>query len=230
MVFKRPRVRYATTPESTTPYQAAGQVWDARLGSLRAQAIHWRWAAFGCLGVTVLLAAGLVGLSLRARITPYVVEVDRLGEVKTIGAALEHYRPSDAQIAHQLERFVRDVRSLPLDPIVLRENWLEAYDTVTDRGAASLNDYARVNNRFGDVGQNTIAVEVTSVVRASEKSFQVRWMERAYTNGALATTQRWTSILSFVVQPPSDEQRLRKNPLGVYVDGLNWSRDVNSQD
>ena len=80
------------------------------------------------------------------------------------------------------------------------------------------------------MGQNTIAVEVTSVVRASEKSFQVRWMERAYTNGALATTQRWTSILSFVVQPPSDEQRLRKNPLGVYVDGLNWSRDVNSQD
>jgi len=230
MAFKRASVRYSTTPTPATPYQAAQQVWDERLGSARVQAANWRWMAIGSLTLCLVLASGLLWTSTRSMITPYVVEVDRLGEVKSVGAALENYRPTDAQIAHHLEHFIRDVRSLPLDPIVLRTDWLEAYDAVTDHGAATLNEYARANDRFGQVGQNSIAVEVTSVVRASDKSFQVRWIERSYTAGTPGTTERWTALVSIVLQPPHDEQRLRKNPLGVYVDGLNWSRDVGTAD
>ena len=33
MRFKRPQVRYADTPQPATPYQAAAQVWDERIGS-----------------------------------------------------------------------------------------------------------------------------------------------------------------------------------------------------
>ena len=35
MLFKRPQVRYSDTPEPVTPYQAAAQVWDNRIGSAR---------------------------------------------------------------------------------------------------------------------------------------------------------------------------------------------------
>jgi type IV secretion system protein VirB5 len=226
MPMKRASVRYSTTPEPTTPYQAAQQLWDERIGSSRVQARNWRLMAFGCLGLSILVAGGLVWQSTRSHITPYVVEVDHLGEVKAVGPAIQAYRPADAQIAHHLERFIRDVRSLPIDPIVLRDNWLEAYDYATERGAATLNEYARANDPFSHVGQNSVAIEVTSVVRASENSFQVRWIERSYANGAPSTTERWTAILSIVIRQPADEQRLRKNPLGLYVDGLNWSREL----
>jgi type IV secretion system protein VirB5 len=226
MPMKRASVRYSTTPEPTTPYQAAQQLWDERIGSSRVQARNWRLMAFGCLGLSILVAGGLVWQATRSHITPYVVEVDHLGEVKAVGPAIQAYRPADAQIAHHLERFIRDVRSLPIDPIVLRDNWLEAYDYATERGAATLNEYARANDPFSHVGQNSVAIEVTSVVRASENSFQVRWIERSYANGAPSTTERWTAILSIVIRPPADEQRLRKNPLGLYVDGLNWSREL----
>ena len=121
---------------------------------------------------------------------------------------------------------MRDVRSVPLDPIVLRDDWLEAYDYTTERGATTLNEYARANDPFAHVGQNSIAIEVTSIVRASDTSFQVRWIERSFANGAPTTTERWTAILSIVMRPPADVQRLRKNPLGLYVDGLNWSREL----
>ena len=226
MPFKRAGVRYSTTPEPETPYQRAAQAWDDRLGSARVQARNWRIMAFGCLALTTLSAAGLVWQAGRSTITPYVVEVDRLGDVHAVGAAAEAYAPSDAQIAYQLAQFLNNVRSLPLDPIVVRQNWLAAYDYTTDRGAASLNDYARANDPFGKVGKLTIAVEVTSVVRASPDSFQVRWIERRYEQGALAGTDRWTGILSIVLQPPTTEERLRKNPLGIYVNGLNWSREL----
>ena len=188
MRFKRPLVRYADTPAPVTPYQAAAQVWDERIGSARVQAKNWRLMAFGCLTLALLMAGGLVWRSAQSIVTPYVIEVDQAGQVRTVGEATTPYRPGDAQIAHHLARFINDVRSLSIDPIVVRRNWLEAYDYATDRGAATLNDYARANDPFSRIGQNSVAVEVISVVRASDSSFQVRWIERGYVNGAPAAT------------------------------------------
>ena len=226
MRFKRAAVRYSDTPKPETPYQRAGQVWDERLGASRVQARNWRLMAFASLGLSLLMGTGLVWQAGRSSITPYVVEVDRQGDVRAVGAAAETYVPSDAQIANHLARFISDVRALPLDPIVVRQDWLEAYDYATDRGAAVLNEYARANDPFAKVGKQSVAVEVVSVVRASPGSFQLRWIERRYENGALAATERWTAILSIVLQPPGNEAQLRKNPLGIYVNGLNWSREL----
>ncbi len=226
MPFRRAGVRYSTTPEPETPYSRAGQVWDERLGSARVQAKNWRMMAFGCLALSAASSLGLIWQAGRSSITPYVVEVDKLGQVHAVGAAAEAYHPSDAQIAYHLAQFITNVRSLPLDPVVVRQDWLNAYDFTTDRGAAVLNESARANDPFGKIGKETIAVEVTSVVRASPGSFQVRWIERQYQEGALVSTDRWTAILAVVLQPPTTEERLRKNPLGIYVNGLNWSREL----
>ncbi len=230
MLFKRPQVRYSATPEPVTPYQAAAQVWDQRIGSARVQAKNWRLMAFGCLSLALMMAGGLVWRSAQSIVTPFVVEVDNAGQVRAVGEAASPYKPNDAQIAHHLARFVTDVRSLSIDPIVVRQNWLEAYEYTTDRGAATLNDYARANDPFSRIGQSSVAVEVTSVVRASDTSFQVRWIERHYANGAPSGTERWTAVLSVVLQPPRTEQRLRKNPLGIYVNGLSWSRELEATD
>ena len=226
MRFRRAQVRYSDTPEPVTPYQAAAQAWDDRIGSARVQAKNWRLMAFGCLFLAMLMAGGLVWRSAQSIVTPFVVEVDRTGQVRAVGEAATPYRPNDAQIAYHLARFITDVRSLSIDPIVVRKNWLEAYDYAIDRGAATLNDYARSNDPFASVGQRTIAVEVTSVVRASDNSFQVRWIERSFVNGAPAGTERWTAVLTIVLQPPRTEERLRKNPLGIHVIGLSWSREL----
>ncbi len=226
MRFRRAAVRYSDSPQPETPYQRAGQVWDERLGASRAQALNWRLMAFASLGLSLLMGTGLVWQAGRSSITPYVVEVDKQGDVRAVGAATEAYTPTDAQIANHLARFISDVRALPLDPIIVRQDWLEAYDYATDRGAAVLNEYARTNDPFAKVGKQSVAVEIVSVVRASPGSFQLRWIERRYENGTLAATERWTAILSIVLQPPGNEAQLRKNPLGIYVNGLNWSREL----
>ena len=45
-------------------------------------------------------------------------------------------------------------------------------------------------------------------------------------NGQLAETTRWTAILTIVVQVPRNPDRLRANPLGIYVNAINWSREL----
>lgn len=228
MRFKRPQVRYGDTPRPATPYQAAAQVWDERIGSARVQARNWRLMAFGCLLLAMLIAGGLVWRSAQSIVTPYVVEVDRSGQVRAVGEAAATYRPDDAQIAFHLAQFITRVRSLSVDPVVVRQNWLDAYNYTTDKGAGVLNDFARSNDPFARVGKESVTVQITSVVRASDASFNVRWTEQRFANGAPAGTERWNAVISIVLQPPRTEQRLRKNPLGIYVSGLSWSRELDA--
>ena len=225
-MFRRPTIRSGQIPEPTTPYQRAAQVWDDRIGAARVQAKNWRLAFFGALALSGGLSAGLVWQSARGHIVPWVVQVDRLGEAQAVAPAEAGYRPTDPQIAFHLARFIEQVRAIPADPVIVRQNWLRAYDFTTDKGALALNDYARVNDPFAKVGKRQIAVEVSSVIRASPDSFRIAWTERRYQDGSLADTARWSAILTVVVQAPRDAERLRANPLGIYVNAINWSKEL----
>ncbi|MFQ3452405.1 conjugal transfer protein TrbF [Bradyrhizobium sp. UFLA01-814] len=225
-VFRRSSVRYGRTPEPETPYQRAAQVWDERIGSARVQAKNWRLMAFGSLILSCGLAGGLVWQSTHGTVVPWVVQVDKLGEAQAVAPAVADYRPGDPQIAWYLAHFIAMVRSLPADPIIVRENWLKAYDFTTTAGAMALNDYARANDPFASLGKQQVAIDVSSVIRASPDSFRVAWVEHRYQDGALAGTTRWTAILTIAIQPPTDADRLRKNPLGIYVNAINWSKEL----
>lgn len=228
MLFKRSMQRYGRTPLPETPYQRAGQLWDERIGSARVQARSWRLMAFGCLFLTAGTSAALAWQSLQSRVTPYVVEVDRLGEARAVQAADVEYRPTDPQVAWHLARFITNIRSVSLDPVLMRRAWLEAYDFATRRGAQFLGEYARAASPFAQVGERTVSVQVTSVVRASDRSFQVKWTETVFERGVQAGTSRWTAILTIVTKAPASADVLRRNPLGIYVDAIDWSRELDS--
>ncbi|HLG89148.1 MAG TPA: conjugal transfer protein TrbF [Alphaproteobacteria bacterium] len=224
--FHRSVHRYARTEAPETPYQRAAQVWDDRIGSARVQARNWRAMAFGLFALGATIVADDVHVRSHTQIVPWVVEVDRLGNARASGPADPNFQPSDPQIANQLARFTVDWRALSIDPIVVRQNWLEAYEFATDRGAATLNEWARVNDPFAKVGQRSVSIEVTSVVRASDSSFQVKWTETAYDAGSLVSSDRFTAIYTIVHKAPPDQQAFQKNPLGIYVNGVNWSREL----
>ncbi|TAJ77796.1 MAG: conjugal transfer protein TrbF [Sphingobium sp.] len=225
-IFKRPSTHFGKVPQPETPYQKAAQVWDERIGSARVQARNWRYMAFGCLILSAGFASALVWQSARGTVVPWVVQVDSVGQAQTVAPATADYRPTDPQIAFHLGRFIEQVRAIPADAIIVRQNWLRAYEFTTDRGAAALNEHARTNDPFTRVGRQQVAVEVSSVIRASPDSFRVAWTERHFESGQLSSTERWTAILTIVIQTPRDAERLRVNPLGIYVNAISWSREM----
>jgi len=226
MHFKRSVQRYGRTAEPETPYQRAGQLWDERIGSARVQARNWRLMAFGGLVLTTAMSGALIWQSTQSRITPYVVEVDRLGEARAVTPAEAGYRPTDPQVAWHLARFIENVRSVSLDPVLMRRDWLAAYDFVTQRGAIFLGDYARSADPFARIGDRTVSVQVTSVVRASDQSFQVKWTEAVFDRGTQTNASHWTAILTVKLKPAASADGLIKNPLGVYIDAIDWSREL----
>lgn len=224
--FRSSSSRYARSPEPETPYQRAGQAWDDRVGAAWAQARGWRAIAFATLTLAAGEACALTWMAGRGTVTPWIVQVDPHGRVQAVAPAGAGARPTDPQVAWHLARFVSDVRSLPSDPVVLRENWLRAYDFARGPGTAALNGFAREANPFSRLGGEQVSVEVSSVVRSSPTSFRLEWVERRYADGQLAETSRWSGILGVQVDTPRDAEALRRNPLGVFVTALDWSKEL----
>ena len=225
-MFRRPAAHYGQAPEPDTPYHRARQVWDDRIGAVAV--IGRRLWALALVegGVIVVLAAALAWSTARGSIIPWVVEIDRLGETRVVAPAVAGYQPTDPQIAYQLARFIESVRGRPSDPIILRKAFLSAYAFTTDQGALALNAYAQEADPFAAIGREQVSVEVASVIRASPSSFRLVWTERHYQDGALSATDRWSAILSVVIAPPRDAERLKANPLGLYVNAINWSKEM----
>jgi type IV secretion system protein VirB5 len=217
--------RFGVTPQPETPYQRAGQAWDERIGSARVQARSWRLAALGLLMANTALCGSLAWLATRGSVTPWVVQVDHLGEPRVVAPAVQGARPTDPMIAWTLARFITDVRAVSTDPVIMRQAWLRAYDFTDTAGAAALSDSARRNDPFAQVGRAQVVVTVSSVVRATPSSFRVAWSEQRYADGQLAGIERWSAILTLVVKPPRTPEGLRANPLGVFITGLSWSKE-----
>ena len=185
LMFKRPSVRYGRTPEPETPYQRAGQVWDERIGAARVQAKNWRLMAFGSLILSASFATALVWQSLR-------------GTRRALGGAGRQTRPGAGGRARRgrlpadrsADRLVSGPlhRRCPQHPGRSDHRAAElarAYDFTTTDGAAALNEYARADDPFAKLGKQQIAVDVSSVIRASP--------DRSASPGCSAATRtaRW---------------------------------------
>lgn len=225
-MFKRPEIRYGVTPEPDTPYRRARQAWDDREGRLAVTGRRAWSVALVQGGAIVALVGALIWQSARGQVVPWVVEVDRFGEARTVAPAVADFKPSDFLIAARLQRFIEEVRSVSSDPVIVTRNWLSAYDFTTDKGAAALSAYAQANDPRQRVGKEQVSVDVLSVLRASPTSFRITWIERRYQNGAVAGTERWSAMLTLVDRPTTKVDQLKKNPLHIYVDAIDWSKEM----
>ncbi len=150
--FRAPTKTFAADPPDT-PYARARQEWDARMGSAVLSARAWRLTAFASLGLAAALGVSVTLVALNQRTFVHVVEVSPEGQVMQVRAAEGRWTPTNTQIAHHLGRFVRLVRSLPTDGVVLRENWLEAYRFLTPQAGAQLSEIARQDDPFLSLGR-----------------------------------------------------------------------------
>lgn len=223
--FFRPKRALSATPVST-PYQRAGQVWDERMGLSLAHARNWRRIAFANIALAAFLGAGWWMQSRQAVVKPFVVEVSEWGQTQRITALDGHYEPNSAQVSHALAQWIIRVRSKSTDPVIIRQNWLGAYDLVTHRAAAFLNDWAKGHDPFAEVGREAVTVDVLNVVRRTERSFDIQWKETRYLDGQQASQARWRALIAIKLQPPRTEAELMKNPLGIRIEDVSWTPDA----
>lgn len=218
--------------EPKTPLHAAARAgWDDRLGHLAKQARNWRLAFFAVLALAMVAVAGLAVLANKPDPRPLYVTVDRAtGQPNVMGYAAgeTHYTPGVAEIRYFLQQWIYRVRSVPLDPVVVRQNWLQAYAFMEPVAATKLNDWARApGSPLQKLGAQTVSVQVDSVLPISGNSYEARWTETTYDkNGAVTGAAKWAATFTIDVIPPTNDRAAMHNPLGLYIRNFSWHRDL----
>ena len=120
---------------------------------------NWQLVAFWSLGLLTVCVASYIRVASSARVVPYIVEVDRLGQVMTAKEAEVMATPEPRLIASQLAGFVRTVRTiLPASPPRVQAELMRQAYAFVDQGSAA-------------AGRRLVLV---SIVRRGENSLVVR--------------------------------------------------------
>ncbi len=164
-------------------------------------------------------------VALQKRTFVHVVEVSPEGQVMNARAADGSWSPSEAQIAYHLGRFVRLVRSLPTDGVVLRENWLEAYRFLTPQAAAQLTEIARADDPFLSLGRVGRTVHIRAIIARSDHAWEVSWTERATNATGTGDGELYTGLFTVTTQTPRNADEIANNPLGLLISDFSWSRE-----
>jgi type IV secretory pathway TrbF-like protein len=226
--LNQPPISFKPEGIPLTPYQKASEEWDSRIGAARVQAKNWRIMALCLAAACALLAGGLIYQSSKSTVVPYVVQVNGEGLVQAVGPAVRiNYTPSRAVQQYFLSQFVTYVRSVPMDPVVAKERWLSAYGYLRQRAANTLNDIAQKEQPLQKIGQETVSVQIKSVVPLSAETFQVRWEESSFNQeGGPIGARNMAGLFTVEISPPTDERMLKVNPLGLYIKHFSWSQEV----
>ncbi len=209
-------------------YHKARKEWDDRLGGARVQAANWRYATFFSLLLLAFAITGMVYLGTLPKEVLHIVEVDKLGRAQYVGRAgvsFDKYQHSDDSKRFHLERFIRDVRALSSDVVVIKQNWDDAYKLVTPSGANILSEYANRYVPTERVKEERVTVEDVSVIPISKDSWSVEWNEIYWsTTGVRKDSGIWKGVFNLVYQKPESEKQARLNPIGMYIDSFSWSQ------
>lgn len=222
--FRSPARSYAAAP-ADTPYKRAQQEWDARMGSAVLSARSWRAIAFGALGLLGVSVMSLVVVALQQRTFVHVVEVSPEGQVMNVRAADGRWTATEAQKAYHLGQFVRLVRSLPTDGVVLRENWLQAYRLLTPQAAAQLTEIARQDDPFLSLGRVGRTVHIRSIIARSNNAWEVTWVERATNATGTTDPEVYSGVFTLTTRAPRNADEIANNPLGLLISDFSWSRE-----
>ncbi len=210
--------------EPDSPYKRARQEWDTRMGAAVLSARAWRVMAMAGLGRSAGLALALTIVALQQRTFVHVVEVSPEGQVMNVRAANGEWRATDAQIAYHLGRFVALVRALPTDGVVLRENWLEAYKFLAPRAAAQLNEIARQDDPFLNLGRVGRTIHIRSIIQRGDRAWEVSWVERETNATGSPDAQAYSGVFTITTRRPRTADEIAANPLGLLISEFSWSR------
>lgn len=219
----------AATPGELNPYVEARREWNERYGDYIQQAHHWRTVAIICSLVALVSVIGVGYIGAQSRVVPYVVEVDRVGEVAAIARADRAPEVDPRVIKAYLARFVADWRGVTTDRLAQKSAIDRIYAMLPSGSIAlgKVNDFFKSRNPFTVATKQSVAVDVTNILPISDQTWQVEWQEVTRDlRGEVQGNLRMKVSIIVGITPPTAENLILINPLGVYITDLNWSQQL----
>lgn len=222
--------------ENENPYLAARRTWNDLIAASMAN--RQMWQILGILAMTITLAAvgGMIYIGSQSKFIPYVVEVDKHGGTIAIAPA-QPAAKADPRVVHaNVASFVSDLRMVTPDIALQRKAIYRIYSMLSskDPATAKANEWlngTEESSPFKRAEQETVSVEISSVLPQTPDTWQVDWVETVYDRQGLVKGEPYrmralVTVYQVPATPQTTEEQMRNNPLGTYVRDFSWSRQL----
>ena len=198
-------------------------------GEIVVQNYNLRLLLIGLMGVVIMLVGALMYKSMSASVMPYVVEVDTTtGSVRNVGTieSSKNYKPNEAVYKYFLSKFVKNIREVPLDPIVYRENLNASYGFLTKSAMAKLQTMLKTEGMSERFGHQTVQVEISTVLpMEGGYSYQIRWQEESFVIGSgERRTAEYLQCRQFKVMTKSSWKKIQSGCTSAIFHGQKMRR------
>jgi type IV secretion system protein VirB5 len=191
----------------------------------------WRLLAFGAIVGLLVQGYAEVKTAHRPTVEPYYVYVNQQGDV--LGVERMSARPFDlhgAVLEALAAEWLNQVRSVPMDVDVMRENWKKALQISTDATAKHLLAYAKLIGltelaKRAKEREVALKVIVKNVRSLTERVIRIEWQEVLYIGSTEQETSTYTGEIEFLVKKPTTQQEIDQNARGIWVGRFVWAKD-----
>lgn len=200
---------------------------DDKFLRLAAHAANWRMAFFLALGVACIGVAGSVYIGSQTKHIPFLVEVDKLGQTVAVKSLAGADAVTDPKRLVYREMFdlIENLRTVTTDKQANNEHISRGFS----RLAGSAYGFAKAElkkNPPNEVGATkSVMVKVRTALVLAGKSWQIDWEERSFDlTGKENGLENWRATVIYDLIPASDEESIRRNPIGFTVNELSWQK------
>lgn len=211
------------------PYLQSKVLWNDMYGSLQVK-LENSYRLIFILSIVIALAIiGFMVVAGESKVQPYVTVIHG-NEVLTLDQSTDR----ELQALHPklalffTKNFIQTARSVSADGEVNAQNKMAAYALVGGAATERLKQFYVKNNPDVIARHSVKEIHITSVLRTSHHTIEVRWREdwHAVQSGKLQQSHNYIAQLSYRFEKPSENPRiLRVNPLGYTITQLSWSED-----
>ncbi len=208
-------------------YQLAYEEWSSRVGNAESQLKNWRLAFLLSMLLLLVLSFCLYSVASMHDRHVYIAEVKAGEHVINVQTLPERATPTNAQEAYFINQFLQYTMTLPIDPVIARENWLNAYKIVEGTAIEQLTNYARAHNPFENIGVQTQSIQVEQYHPVSNRSYEVTWIQTTFdTKGHLQSKQLYHGVFTLSQGDiPKTVRDIVVNPLGLKISYFTFSKE-----
>jgi type IV secretion system protein VirB5 len=218
------------------PYLNARRSWNGHVSGIMSAAQIWQVVGLISLLIALSAVGGIIHIGSESKFIPLVFQQDADGNTISVTRADQIPQAKVADYRTAVANFITDIRMVTPDVELQRKAVLQTYsylasnDPATTKANQYLNGSAE-NNPFNRAVNETVSVDIRSVLQQSKDTWQIDWMETIRNrDGSLKQNPYMMRALVTVYQnqPTSDSTNLEalRNPHFIFVRDFNWSKQL----
>ena len=232
MSFFKFKAKPPVQEKGGSPYLNGREEWLERYGSYISRAAQWRMVAFLCLIITVVSISGNVIQASQVKTIPYIIEVDKLGNMGAVARADRASATPKRLIQAEIAKCVSDWRTVTAD-VELQQKMIERLSFFMAGSAKGvLRQWYEANNPYEIAKTGKLVhVEIKGLpLPVSSDSYRVEWVETVRSHaGVMLDAHTYEATVTIQINPPTADAVLLRNPGGVYITALSAGKVVGAQ-